>query len=95
MDESIFTFRGYSHVMVKTNELKKGVMVTLRNGWKARIEDNKKGNTRICTVYGFETEMGSVYAHDIVLAEIDGFIHFVEHTPKQLKLRERVMSMGV
>jgi hypothetical protein len=34
-----------------TNELKKGDMVKLRNGWKARIEDNMKGNTRLATVY--------------------------------------------
>lgn len=51
-----------------TNQLKKGDEVVLRNGWKARIEDNKKGDTRLCTVYGFVTEMGSVYSHDIMCA---------------------------
>lgn len=50
---------------MKTNDLKKGAVVRLRNGWYARIEDNMKGNTRLATVYGYETEMGSVYSHDI------------------------------
>lgn len=49
-----------------TNELKKGALVRLRNGWAATIADNLKGNTRMATVYGHYTETGSVYAHDIV-----------------------------
>jgi hypothetical protein len=53
---------------VKTNDIKKGALVELRNGWQARIEDNRKGNIRMATVYGFETEMGSIYAHDIAVA---------------------------
>lgn len=28
--------------------------------------DNMRGNIRMVEVYGFETEIGSVYAHDIV-----------------------------
>ncbi len=48
------------------NDLKKGDFVLLRNGWEARLEDSKKGNVRLCTVFGYETEMGSVYAHDMV-----------------------------
>lgn len=51
---------------MKTNELKKGALVHLRNGWAATIADNLKGNTRMATVYGHYTETGSVYAHDIV-----------------------------
>lgn len=59
---------------MKTNELKKGDLVRLRNGWYAVIADNKKGNIRMAEVYGIETEIGSVYAHDIVtqLAETSG-----------------------
>lgn len=48
-----------------TNELKKGDVVRLRNGWYAVIADNMKGNIRMATVYGHYTETGSVYAHDI------------------------------
>ena len=51
--------------MRTTNEIKKGEMVMLQNGWKARIEDNRKGNVRMATVYGMYTEMGSVYSSDI------------------------------
>jgi hypothetical protein len=50
---------------MKTNELKKGDRVQLRNGWYATIADNMKGNTRLATVEGFVTETGSVYAWDI------------------------------
>lgn len=75
---------------MKTNDLKKGVAVTLRNGWNARLEDNARGNTRLATVFGFYTEMGSVYAHDIVSAEVDGKRVAIEHTPAQLKLRKLV-----
>ena len=49
-----------------TNDLKKGDLVQLQNGWMARIADNRKGNVRLATVYGFHTEMGSVYSHDII-----------------------------
>jgi hypothetical protein len=78
---------------VKTNELKKGTFVRLRNGWDAEIYDNMKGNTRLAKVYGFETEIGSVYSHDIVamLDAIGGrVINVIEHTPAQLKLRKAV-----
>ena len=79
--------------MLTTNDLKKGDLVQLRNGWQARIEDNKKGNIRLCTVYGYETEMGSVYSHDmieLVLDVIEGHtIRAVRlkiaHTDKQLQ----------
>jgi len=69
-----------------TNDLKKGTSVRLRNGWSATIEDNKKGNIRLCKVYGRYTELGSVYSHDIMeyIAE-DGALKPIVHTEKQLK----------
>lgn len=71
-----------------TNKLKKGTIVSLRNGWKATLEDNKKGNIRMATVYGDYTEMGSVYSHDIMsYQDSDGTWHPVEHTTEQLKCR--------
>jgi hypothetical protein len=76
--------------MVKTNDLKKGTRIQLRNTWFATIADNTKLLTRMATVEGFETETGSVYAHDIVSAKINGVWVDVEHTPAQNKLRELV-----
>ena len=73
-----------------TNDLKKGTRIRLRNSWYATIEDNMKGNTRLCTVEGFAIEMGSVYSHDIMYALVDGQKVMIEHTPAQLKLRARV-----
>jgi len=90
-----------------TNELKKGDKVRLADsGWIAIIEDNMKGNTRLATVYGFETEMGSVYSHDMKYVYKGGKgktieearatcpLEKLEHTPAQLALRQRVKDMG-
>lgn len=77
--------------MIVSNDLKKGDMVILNNGWKARIEDNKKGNTRMATVFGLYTEIGSIYAHDIK-AKMDGDnIILINLTQKQIDLK-RIMS---
>lgn len=75
---------------MKTNDLKKGCRVLLDNGWYATIQDNLKGDTRLMTVEGHVTEMGSVYSHDIVQAEVNNHWVTVQHTPKQADLRERV-----
>jgi hypothetical protein len=78
---------------VKTNDLRKGARIQLRNGWFATIADNAKGNTRIATVEGYETETGSVYSHDIAFAiQSDGTRVAIEHTPAQLKLKAQVAS---
>ncbi len=73
---------------MKTNELKKGDRVQLRNGWMATIADNMKGNTRMAAVEGFVTETGSVYSHDIMRCVSEN--SEIEHTPAQLKLMEMV-----
>lgn len=76
---------------MKTNDLKKGARVRLRNGWYATIADNARGNTRIATVEGFYTETGSVYSHDIIqLINSDGTSVLIEHTPAQKKLYKEV-----
>lgn len=78
---------------VKTNDLKKGARILLANGWYATIADNAKGNTRMATVEGYETETGSVYSHDIkYLINPDGTRVAIEHTPAQNKLRSQVLS---
>ena len=74
-----------------TNELKKGVRVQLRNGWQADIADNMKGNTRMAKVYGYEVEIGSVYAWDITAFRNErGIWEPIELTTKQKKDRKRV-----
>ena len=78
---------------MKTNDLKKGDRVQLRNGWFATVKDNLKGNTRMLEVEGFCTEMGSVYAHDIVLKiNASGINEAIEHTDVQIKLMNTVKS---
>jgi len=71
---------------MKTNDLKKGTRVLLRNGWEATLMDNMKGNRRLANVEGYVTEMGSVYSHDVMAVLPSG--ERVEHTPAQLACRE-------
>ena len=81
---------------MKTNDIKRGTRFRLRNGWYATMRDNMRGNTRLAEVEGFYTEIGSVYAHDIVLVrgpdEDEDWIK-VAHTPAQIKLRGIVEAM--
>jgi len=79
---------------VFTNELKKGDRILQFNGWYGTIKDNAKGNIRIAEVEGFETETGSIYAHDIAFKiNPDGLRTRIEHTPAQIKLRNEVTQM--
>ena len=73
---------------MKTNDIKRGTRIRLRNGWDGTMRDNMRGNTRLAEVEGFYTEIGSVYAHDIIAAiDAHGTWQAVQHTPAQLKLR--------
>jgi len=82
--------------MIKTNDIKKGWRVVLRNGWDGIMMDNARGNTRLVDVNGDFRETGSVYAHDIVhaLCPVTNVMHKVEHTPAQLKLKSQLTAMG-
>jgi len=73
---------------MQTNDIKKGMRIKLQCGWYATMEDNKKGNIRMATVEGIYTEMGSVYAHDIVSVQVDGQWVSVEHNDKQKKCKQ-------
>lgn len=80
--------------MVKTNDLKKGTPITLKNGWAAIIMDNKKGDIRLAEVDGLVKEIGSIYAHDIDTAFINGEWVLVDHTKSQLQLKDMVDNLG-
>ena len=84
---------------MKTNDLKKGQRIKLRNGWEAVLKDNMRGNRRLAEVYGWHTETGSVYSHDIAYyyaGKHEGKEQWVnvQHTPAQMKLREELKAMG-
>ena len=73
--------------VVSIREVKKGAEVMLTNGWTAKVEDNKvTSQTRLCTVYGTYTELGSVYSSDIVKVLVNGSWEHVVHTPSQVKM---------
>jgi len=80
--------------LVKTNDLKKGTRVRLANGWYATLVDNARGNTRMANVEGYVTEIGSVYAHDIVEANIADAWVSISHTPQQHKMKQAVRTWG-
>ena len=68
------------------NDMKKGQTGRQVNGWKFEIMDNKRGNIRLAKVYGFETEIGSIYVHDIETVDMpDGSTESVEFTSAQAK----------
>ena len=85
---------------MKTNELKKGDRVRLRNGWEAEMADSLRGNRRLATVFGHYTETGSIYAHDIMEARVIDKETMqwaeiwakIEHTPAQKALRASVLK---
>lgn len=79
---------------ITTNELKKGTRIQLA-GWYATLMNNARGLTRLAKVEGFVTEIGSVYAHDIVRALINGEWVLVAHTDKQMECRATVRRMGM
>lgn len=80
-----------------TNDIKKGMWVILRNGWKAEMWDNMRGTTRVCDVHGWEHEAGSVYCHDMLYwgHTKDTINNLIEHTKKQLELKIKVEEMGM
>ena len=53
---------------MKTNDIKKGMVVELNNGWFGIMADNMRGNTHMVDVDGMYREIGSVYSHDIIKA---------------------------
>jgi hypothetical protein len=75
------------------NDMKKGTTGILKNNWKFRIEDNKSGNTRLATVYGYETETGSIYIHDIVNVDLpDGTAEAIELSKSQQKRADLISN---
>lgn len=84
-----------------TNEIKKGMKIkSVQLGVPVTgiMLDNARGNTRLVDVKGSEVgmfdEMGSIYAHDITLVEVDGRWVDVTHTERQLKLKESLSNIG-
>ena len=76
-------------------DVRKGTQVILRNGNEAEVMDNLTNRaTRMCKVYGWNVEMGSVYSSDIAQAFIGGEWEFVTHDTKTLKLAKARASWG-
>jgi len=63
--------------------------------WEGTIADNRHGNIRMVDVRGWETEIGSVYAHDIIawFDDTQGTWQPIKHTEKQLQLNEQIREL--
>jgi len=70
---------------VNVNDIKQGIRIRLRNGWQGTMQDNKRGQTRLCLVEGLCTEVGSVYATDIVGAKIKDEWMVVDYPEKYIE----------
>jgi hypothetical protein len=82
---------------MKTNDIKKGMKIkSVQLGVPVTgvMMDNMKGNTRLVYTHGSEVgmfdETGSVYSHDITMAEVAGDWIKIKHTEKQLALKDAV-----
>ena len=81
---------------MQTNDIKKGMRILLSQGWEGTMKDNLRGKIRMVEVEGIYTEIGSVYAHDIVgvLDVANAQWVKIEHTPAQLKLKQQLANSG-
>ena len=78
---------------ITTNEIKKGDRITLRCGWEGTMQDNQRGNIRFAKIEGNVTELGSVYAHDILYATKNGETFQIVPNPSQKKLKKTVKAI--
>jgi hypothetical protein len=79
---------------MKTNDLKKGTEILLKDGSRGTLEDNKKGNIRrmsLSTIHG-GMAVGDQYTWKIVgYTDAHGNLKGdIELTPAQLKCRDAV-----
>lgn len=75
---------------MRSNDIKKGDQLLLKNGWFAVMYDNKKGNVRMAEVDGFHKEIGSTYVWDIDCVKVGTEWLPVELTEKQTKAQQIV-----
>lgn len=76
-------------------DVRKGARIRLKNGWEADVLDNQTTQqTRVCRVYGFETEAGSVYSTDIAQVLVNGVWEKVDPTASQLKAAANRRAWG-
>ena len=72
-----------------TKEITKGSRVKLANGWEAETLESARKSAVLCKVFGYETECGSVYGHDIVGVQVDGaWVPVTGYQPCQIKCKE-------
>ena len=77
------------------NEMRKGQMGTLINGWRFEVADNLKGVTRTLKVHGYATETGSTYIHDIATLDMpNGGKERIEFSPSQTKQIATIKAAG-
>jgi len=74
------------------------ILTSSFNPWEADVISKPRGkdpSVVFLKVYGWETDMGDTYAHNIMAAQVDGEWVKIEHTPKQKQLEEQCEAMGL
>ena len=82
---------------IETKDILRGTRLMLRNGWEAETLEKTlgRGITPMCKVFGFMTECGSVYLHDIRgVLDDRGNIHPIKLSPAQAKRCALVKRAG-
>ena len=80
---------------MKISDVKSGMTIRLKNGFTGVMHDNNgRGRIRMVLVNGYATEMGSVYATDIVAVQVDGVWQTVQHTEAQNKSAKMRAAFG-
>lgn len=63
--------------------------------WEAEFENVEEEGIIFAKVFGFEEEYGTVYAHDVIAVKnAEGNWERIEHTDKELELKEKVKLLG-
>ena len=80
------------------NDMKKGQTGTTTDGIRFRIEDNKRGNIRMATIYassvGLFDDTGSIYTSDIATVDMpDGTTQPLEQTKSQAKQAKKTQDI--
>ena len=79
---------------MKSNDIKKGMRLKLKNGWYATMQDNTRGNIRLAEVEGYFTETGSIYVWDIEAVKVKNKWISIELTDKQVKAQKSIEDLG-
>lgn len=83
---------------IKSNDVKKGAIVTFEDGRIGEVVDNRRGNLRMVKVEVYfqpgSYDIGDEYVHYWSTVLQGGILYRVEHTESQGKTRDLLKELG-